>query len=208
MKTCPACDRTFDDTMTFCLDDGSLLSAPHKAGVDAPTVVLPVGADHVEQETVVRTVPETVVARAESRTASPTGSKALVYVLASLLGLVLIFVAVRESGLASWVLGGGGAATPMAAANAFNAACRDKNIGGLKTLMSKQTIGGITQSAKESNKSLDGFLVELADIKACQLTEPRNEVINGDMATVEIRSGNDWAPVRFIKEDGGWKIAF
>jgi len=28
MKSCPACNRTFDDTMTFCLVDGSVLSAP------------------------------------------------------------------------------------------------------------------------------------------------------------------------------------
>ncbi len=28
MKSCPTCDRTFDDTMTFCLVDGSILSAP------------------------------------------------------------------------------------------------------------------------------------------------------------------------------------
>lgn len=30
MKSCPTCDRTYaDDTFTFCLDDGSLLSAPY-----------------------------------------------------------------------------------------------------------------------------------------------------------------------------------
>ena len=28
MKSCPTCNRTFDDTMTFCLVDGSILSAP------------------------------------------------------------------------------------------------------------------------------------------------------------------------------------
>ena len=28
MKRCPTCSRTFDDTMTFCLVDGSILSAP------------------------------------------------------------------------------------------------------------------------------------------------------------------------------------
>ena len=30
MKRCPTCDRTYaDDTTTFCLNDGSLLSAPY-----------------------------------------------------------------------------------------------------------------------------------------------------------------------------------
>lgn len=28
MKSCPACHRTFEDTLTFCLVDGSILSAP------------------------------------------------------------------------------------------------------------------------------------------------------------------------------------
>jgi hypothetical protein len=28
MKTCPTCNRTFEDTFTFCLVDGSILSAP------------------------------------------------------------------------------------------------------------------------------------------------------------------------------------
>lgn len=28
MKSCPTCNRTFEDTMSFCLVDGSILSAP------------------------------------------------------------------------------------------------------------------------------------------------------------------------------------
>jgi hypothetical protein len=28
MKSCPTCNRTFEDTFTFCLIDGSVLSAP------------------------------------------------------------------------------------------------------------------------------------------------------------------------------------
>jgi hypothetical protein len=31
MKSCPTCERTFDDTFTFCLADGALLSAPYDA---------------------------------------------------------------------------------------------------------------------------------------------------------------------------------
>src|SRR5439155_5219962 len=29
MKSCPTCNRTFEDTFTFCLMDGSVLSAPY-----------------------------------------------------------------------------------------------------------------------------------------------------------------------------------
>ncbi len=28
MKSCPTCNRTFEDTLSFCLIDGSILSAP------------------------------------------------------------------------------------------------------------------------------------------------------------------------------------
>jgi hypothetical protein len=38
MKSCPTCNRTFEDTFTFCLIDGSVLSAPldSAAGKPAP----------------------------------------------------------------------------------------------------------------------------------------------------------------------------
>src|SRR5262244_3376389 len=36
MKSCPTCNRTFDDQMSFCLVDGSILCAPfdHRATAD------------------------------------------------------------------------------------------------------------------------------------------------------------------------------
>ena len=38
MKSCPTCNRTFEDTLTFCLVDGSILSAPFDPQA---TLVLP-----------------------------------------------------------------------------------------------------------------------------------------------------------------------
>lgn len=38
MKSCPTCNRTFEDTFTFCLIDGSILSAPFDPQA---TLVLP-----------------------------------------------------------------------------------------------------------------------------------------------------------------------
>src|SRR5262245_53699762 len=34
MKSCPTCNRTFADSMSFCLVDGSILSAPFELRVD------------------------------------------------------------------------------------------------------------------------------------------------------------------------------
>jgi len=36
MKSCPACNRTFEDTFTFCLIDGSVLSAPFDPATKPP----------------------------------------------------------------------------------------------------------------------------------------------------------------------------
>jgi uncharacterized membrane protein YeaQ/YmgE (transglycosylase-associated protein family) len=38
MKTCPTCSRTFDDSFTFCLIDGAILSAPFDSQA---TLVIP-----------------------------------------------------------------------------------------------------------------------------------------------------------------------
>lgn len=53
MKSCPKCDRTFDDSLAFCLEDGSVLSAPIKdslSGIEpseaAPTEFIP-GSDSI-----------------------------------------------------------------------------------------------------------------------------------------------------------------
>lgn len=42
MKRCPVCQRVYDDTMAFCLEDGSALTADSSAGGDmAATVIMP-----------------------------------------------------------------------------------------------------------------------------------------------------------------------
>jgi hypothetical protein len=38
MKSCPTCNRTFEDTLTYCLVDGSILSAPFDPQA---TVIIP-----------------------------------------------------------------------------------------------------------------------------------------------------------------------
>lgn len=41
MKTCPKCNRTFEDSFSFCLEDGTVLSSPHNELDDeVPTRVL------------------------------------------------------------------------------------------------------------------------------------------------------------------------
>ncbi len=41
MKRCPLCQRVYDDTMAFCLEDGSALGADSAGGDMAATVIMP-----------------------------------------------------------------------------------------------------------------------------------------------------------------------
>jgi hypothetical protein len=56
MKSCPACGRTYvDDTFTFCLDDGALLSAPYDPQT---TLQIPAARDTDQPRTdIIRTPP-------------------------------------------------------------------------------------------------------------------------------------------------------
>lgn len=100
MKKCPACYRTYaDDTLSFCLEDGSVLSAVYD-----------------EQVTVVRGAEDTMLVSADPRRAvepANSGSFAppsngitphLIYAMAVLIGLVIIGVIV---GGVVWMTSGG-----------------------------------------------------------------------------------------------------
>lgn len=100
MKKCPVCYRTYgDDTLSFCLEDGSVLSTVYD-----------------EQVTVVRGAEDTVLVSADPRRAvepANSGSFAppsnsitphLIYAIAVLIGLVIIGVIV---GGVVWMTSGG-----------------------------------------------------------------------------------------------------
>ena len=88
MKSCPNCNRTYaDDTLTFCLDDGALLSAPYdphatllipaeRHTAPARTEILPQAPSSVDtQPARLDTLPqtsETLVYGAQARLGQPT----------------------------------------------------------------------------------------------------------------------------------------
>ena len=124
MKSCPTCKRTFEDTFTFCLIDGSVLSAPydpeaphavptrrdtsppteiltsdHQAPELAPTRVA-IPADSSDQRTITTPAPARVqfdhaTQSAASPRKSSSISKVLIAVAAvSVLGVVILGVLV------------------------------------------------------------------------------------------------------------------
>ena len=101
-------------------------------------------------------------------------------------------------------------ATPTATFKAFYDASKKKDVAGMKKTLSKGTLDMFDKLAKEQNKTTDDMLKEVdKDDKSDKMPETRNEKINGDTATLEVKNEktNKWEPLPFVKENGEWKIA-
>ena len=102
---------------------------------------------------------------------------------------------------------GSSLATPTETYKAGYTARQNKDIEGLKRVLSKAALQFLTDIGKEQQKTLDDQLKALADRPQAPTAESRNEKINGDRATIEYLSekGN-WATMDFVKEGNDWKI--
>ncbi len=67
----------------------------------------------------------------------------------------------------------------------------------------------IEESAKQQNISVNEMLTKAEDPEGKDLPETRNEKIDGDKATLEVKDDitGKFDVMPFVKEDGGWKIA-
>ncbi len=100
-------------------------------------------------------------------------------------------------------------ATPTDAYKAAYAARKNKDVPGLKKLMSKDIIEFFTEigGAGEKKQTLDELLMELCEKPQAPTAAARNEKIDGDHATIEyLDEKGDWSTMDFIKEGGGWKL--
>lgn len=104
--------------------------------------------------------------------------------------------------------------SPTATLNAFYEATRKKDAEGIKKTLSKGTIEMLEGFAKAQNKTLDealnSGLASSTSSDAEKKPEVRNEKIEGDKATLEVKNDKtgQWESVPFVKEEGAWKIAF
>jgi hypothetical protein len=103
--------------------------------------------------------------------------------------------------------GGGSLATPTEAYKTGYAARKNKDIAGLKRVLSKDALQFLTDVGKEEQKTLDDQLMALAERPQAPTAEARNEKIDGDRATLEyLNEKAKWVRMDFVKEDGDWKI--
>lgn len=99
--------------------------------------------------------------------------------------------------------------TPTDAYKAAYAARKNKDVPGLKKLMSKEIIEFLTEigGAGEKKQTLDELLMELCEKQQAPTAEARNEKIDGNYATIEyLDEKGDWSTMDFVKEGGGWKL--
>ncbi len=105
---------------------------------------------------------------------------------------------------------GAAAATPTEAVNTFAEGMKDKDAEKVKSVLTAESLKLMEQAAQSNNKmSFDEFIKSGEGAKVFSFEgEPSNEKIDGDKATVEVKSKGESAPVTLVKDDGGWKIAF
>ena len=124
----------------------------------------------------------------------------------------IIFVALLA---AAALVGCGGQQAPPAVEGPtdvlkkFVDASQKKDVETIKQTLSAGTLKRIEESAKRQNTTLDEALKKDDGNALKQMPETRNEQIEGDAATVEIKNAAtaDWDKIPFVKEDGKWKIA-
>jgi hypothetical protein len=103
----------------------------------------------------------------------------------------------------------GDLSTPTATFRSFYDAARANDIEALKRSLSAKTLEMAQKDSANEKKSFDEFLTELAKDAPATAPETRNEKIDGDNATLEFKDdkSDKWSPVKFVKENGQWKIA-
>jgi hypothetical protein len=79
----------------------------------------------------------------------------------------------------------------------------------MKRALSKGTMSLIEQSAQKKNTSVDELLKNEQGTLARELPETRNEKIEGDMATLEVKNveTGEFDEIPFVKEGGAWRLA-
>jgi hypothetical protein len=104
----------------------------------------------------------------------------------------------------------GALSTPTRAFMAFYEASKNGDVEAIKATLSKASLDFLTAEAKKENKTLEAALTESLKNSDIPKTTPevRNEKIEGDNATIEVKDEktNSWDSFRFVKENGEWKI--
>lgn len=101
--------------------------------------------------------------------------------------------------------------SPGATFRAFYESLKNKDVEAYKKTVSKDTLQMLERRAKDLDRTLDSYIkldMEKPTRTLPDKLETRNEKIEGDKATLEVKNTEGgWNTVPFIKEDGQWKVS-
>jgi hypothetical protein len=103
----------------------------------------------------------------------------------------------------------GSLATPSDAYRTAYELRKRKDVQGLKKIMSPDILEFLTMMGEDEKKSLDEMIKDMCDKPQADKAEVRNEVIKGDLASVEyLTETGGWKSMDFEKIGGEWKLTF
>src|SRR5207237_1863012 len=147
IKQCPICKRIYEDeTLSFCLEDGTMLLA----------VVPPTPQNNAPDSQTNPPPPTEIINHAPAVGEKPVGLPLFAKIIGgfAILSIVLFLVIVFFPSF-------GKRSTPEKATRAYIEALRDKNIQDYKDVQSESTLQMYEAAAKQENKTLDQELKEM-----------------------------------------------
>jgi PBP1b-binding outer membrane lipoprotein LpoB len=102
------------------------------------------------------------------------------------------------------------AGSPSDVLKQYVAASQKQDIAAMKSLLSKSSLRYIEEKAKPMRLTVDDVLKKETEVKLQSAVETRNEKIEGETATVEVKNpatGEFDVKYPFVKENGAWKLA-
>ncbi len=100
--------------------------------------------------------------------------------------------------------------SPSGVLKQYVAASQKQDVAAMKNLLSKGSLELIEKSAKAQNSTTDELLRKESSVKIQNAIETRNEKIEGETATIEVKNetnGEFDMKMLFVKENGAWKVA-
>ena len=100
--------------------------------------------------------------------------------------------------------------SPSDVLKSYVAASQSQDIAAMKNLLSKGSLDLIEKSAKAQGTTADELLRRESMVKIRNAPEMRNEKIEGDTGSIEIKNektGEYDMKMPFVRENGAWKIA-
>ena len=121
--------------------------------------------------------------------------------------ILLVFTSILLVATMLTACGSDAPSTPVETFKTYVKAIKAKDTKAMKVLLSDASLKMHDQEAKAQNISVDEIINrETLLAEGQRNVEYRNEKIDGDKATLQVKSGGFWQTIPFVREDGVWKI--